>query len=291
MAATDTPQAGAQAAVTPFGERLLAAARERGGRLCVGIDPHASLLEAWGLSVDVTGLRSFSNICVEAFRDTAALVKPQVAFFEAFGSRGLAVLEDTIGELRDAGALVVADAKRGDIGSTMAGYATAWLEDSSPLCSDAVTLSPYLGYHSLDPAIHVAEATGRGIFVLAATSNPEGRQVQDNTNSHGVTVSQQIVDLAGRTNAAAAARGQAGTMGVVVGATLSNPPQLDELHGPILMPGVGAQGGSAEDVARIAGRSAHLVFPNISRGILSAGPDVEQLRAAVAREAAAFPVD
>ncbi|APT84836.1 orotidine-5'-phosphate decarboxylase [Corynebacterium aquilae] len=273
-----------------FGDRLLEASRQRGGRLCVGIDPHASLLEKWGLSVDVRGVAEFSRICVEAFKDSAALVKPQVAFFEAFGSQGLAVLEETIGELRAAGALVVADAKRGDIGSTMAGYATAWLDDSSPLCSDAVTLSPFLGYHSLDPAIELAEATGRGIFVLAATSNPEGRQVQDNVDAQGVTVSQQIIDLAAETNAAHAAAGRAGNMGVVVGATLSQPPVMDALNGPILMPGVGAQGGSPADVDRISGECAHLAFPNVSRSVLSHGPDVEALRQAVIDAAADFPV-
>ncbi|WP_314929947.1 orotidine-5'-phosphate decarboxylase [Corynebacterium argentoratense] len=273
-----------------FGDRLVELAGKRGGRLCVGIDPHAALLKAWGLGVDVAGLRTFTEICVEAFKDTAALVKPQVAFYEAFGSQGFAVLEQAIADLRDAGALVVADAKRGDIGSTMAGYAAAWLDDSSPLCSDAVTVSPFLGYHSLDPVLEVAEATGRGVFVLAATSNPEGRQVQDTLNPRGVSTSQMMVDCAADSNASHGEQGSVGNVGVVVGATLDNPPALDRLNGPILMPGVGAQGGSARDVARIAGDCAHLVFPNISRGILKHGPDVEALRTAVAQAAGDFPV-
>src|SRR5690606_40933842 len=115
---------------------------------------------------------------VEAFADTVAIVKPQVAFFEAFGSAGFAVLERTIAALRESGTLVLADAKRGDIGSTMDAYARAWLADDSPLVSDAVTVSPYLGFGSLEPAIDLATRSDRGVFVLAATSNPEGAQVQ-----------------------------------------------------------------------------------------------------------------
>ena len=139
----------------------------------MGIDPHPHLLEAWGLTVDVDGLRTFTMTCVEAFADTAAMVKPQVAFFERFGSRGFAVLEDALAALREQGCLSLADAKRGDIGSTMAGYADAWLGESSPLRADAVTVSPYLGVGALNPVFDLAEATGRGVFVLAATSNPE----------------------------------------------------------------------------------------------------------------------
>ena len=161
-----------------FGERLVAAGQVR-GRLCVGIDPHPYLLQQWGLEDTVDGLRRFSEACVEAFADTAALVKPQVAFYERFGSQGFAVLEDTLQYLREAGCLTVADAKRGDIGSTMAGYADAWLGESSPLRADAVTVSPYLGVAALQPVFDLAAKTGRGVFVLAATSNPEAVQLQN----------------------------------------------------------------------------------------------------------------
>ena len=129
-----------------------------------------------------------------AFADAAALVKPQVAFYERFGSAGYAVLEETIGDLRSAGCLVVSDAKRGDIGSTMAGYATAWLADGSPLLSDAVTVSPYLGVGALRPALELAEETGRGVFVLAATSNPEAVELQSSTGANGRSLAQVIVD-------------------------------------------------------------------------------------------------
>ncbi len=275
---------------TTFGQRLLDAAADR-GRLCVGIDPHASLLHSWGLTDDVAGLAEFSRRCVEAFADTAALVKPQVAFYERFGSAGFAVLEETLMALREAGCLTVADAKRGDIGSTMAGYAEAWLGEGSPLRADAVTVSPYLGVGALAPVFELAEENGAGVFVLAATSNPEAVALQTLTDDGGRTVAQQIVDACAERNAAHAQRGVAGNIGVVVGATLEQwcTPDLSRLNGPVLMPGVGAQGATAADVDRIAAGVGHLAFPNISRAVLSAGPQVSDLRKSVLFAASEFP--
>ncbi|GMA19268.1 hypothetical protein GCM10025862_12890 [Arsenicicoccus piscis] len=164
-------------AAQPFGPRLAAAMAEH-GPLCVGIDPHAGLLGAWGLPDSVEGLERFAATCVEAFGGQVACVKPQSAFFERFGSRGVAVLEATLAGLRDAGTLSLLDVKRGDIGSTMGAYADAYLDEASPLRADAITVSPYLGYGSLRPALDLAAATGRGVFVLTLTSNPEGAAVQ-----------------------------------------------------------------------------------------------------------------
>ena len=261
-----------------FGEKLRAAG-EWHGRLCVGIDPHKSLLESWGFENNVEGLAAFSAICVDAFAGHVALVKPQVAFYEAFGSEGFAVLESTMMALRSAGTLVVADAKRGDIGSTMAGYAEAWLTPGSPLEADAVTLSPYLGFESLRPALDIAQKFGKGVFVLAATSNPEAGTVQSCRTEQGVTVSQQIVDACAQENRAY--HPAVGSVGVVVGATLATPPDLRKLHGPVLLPGVGAQGATAEDVKQITKDLAGLSFPSVSRGILSVGPEVSTLKKAV----------
>lgn len=168
----------------PFGARLRRAMDER-GPLCVGIDPHASLLAEWGLNDDVAGLERFSRTVVEATADRVALLKPQSAFFERFGSRGIAVLEKTVQEARAAGALVVMDAKRGDIGSTMAAYAESFLHKDAPLFSDALTVSPYLGYGSLSPAVASARESGAGLFVLALTSNPEGGEVQHAVRADG----------------------------------------------------------------------------------------------------------
>lgn len=261
-----------------FGEKLRAAG-EWHGRLCVGIDPHKSLLESWGFENNVEGLAAFSAICVDAFAGHVALVKPQVAFYEAFGSEGFAVLESTMMALRSAGTLVVADAKRGDIGSTMAGYAEAWLTPGSPLEADAVTLSPYLGFESLRPALDIAQKFGKGVFVLAATSNPEAGTVQGCRTEQGITVSQQIVDACAQENRAY--HPAVGSVGVVVGATLATPPDLRKLHGPVLLPGVGAQGATAEDVKQITKDLAGLSFPSVSRGILSVGPEVSTLKKAV----------
>lgn len=257
-----------------FGDRLAAAVAAR-GPLCPGIDPHPELLRAWDLGGDPDGLRRFCDICVAAFSEFA-IVKPQVAFFEAYGSAGFAVLEHTIGALRDAGVLVLADAKRGDIGSTMAAYAAAWAGDS-PLAADAVTASPYLGFGSLQPLLDTAADHGRGVFVLAATSNPEGASVQRALAGER-TVAQSIVDAVSAVNQAGVS---AGSVGVVVGATVTDPPDLHALGGPVLVPGVGAQGGRPEALGGLGG--AKQLLPAVSREVLRAGPEVAELRAAARR--------
>jgi orotidine-5'-phosphate decarboxylase len=246
--------------------------------LCPGIDPHPELLHAWDLTVDADGLAKFCDVCVAAFADFA-VVKPQVAFFEAYGAAGYAVLERTIGALQSAGVLVLADAKRGDIGSTMAAYADAWAGDS-PLAADAVTASPYLGFGSLRPLLDTANAHGRGVFVLAATSNPEGATIQ-RADAGGQSVAQSIVDAAAAVNRAA--QPEPGSVGVVVGATLSDPPDVSALGGPVLVPGVGAQGGRPEALRGLGGAKPGQLLPAVSREILRAGPDVAAVRAAAER--------
>jgi orotidine-5'-phosphate decarboxylase len=263
--------------VSGFGRRLADAVARR-GPLCPGIDPHPELLRAWGLTVDADGLSKFCDVCVSAFADFA-VVKPQVAFFEAYGSAGYAVLERTIGALRSAGVLVLADAKRGDIGSTMAAYADAWAGDS-PLAADAVTASPYLGFGSLQPLLDTANAHGRGVFVLAATSNPEGSTVQ-RADIGGQTVAQSIVDAAAAVNRAALP--EPGSVGVVVGATLSDPPDVSALGGPVLVPGVGAQGGRPQALGGLGGARRGQLLPAVSREILRAGPNETELRSAAER--------
>jgi orotidine-5'-phosphate decarboxylase len=260
-----------------FGARLAAVVSER-GPLCPGIDPHPELLDAWGLPRDAYGLARFCDACVEAFAGFA-IVKPQVAFFEAYGSAGYAVLERTIAALESAGVLVLADAKRGDIGSTMAAYAAAWAGDS-PLAADAVTASPYLGFGSLCPLLETAAAHDRGVFVLAATSNPEGASVQQ-ADAGGRTVAQSIVDAVAAVNEKT--RPEPGSVGVVVGATITDVPDLSRLGGPVLVPGVGAQGGRPEALGGMGGSRPGQLLPSVSREILRAGPDVAELRAAAER--------
>ena len=258
--------------MTGFGERVRAAMRAH-GPLCVGIDPHAALLADWGLPLSAAGAREFGLRTVEAAAGRVGLVKPQVAFFEQYGSAGFAALEDVSAAARDAGLLVIADAKRGDIGSTMAGYARAWLEPGSPLEADALTVSPYLGPDSLDATAALAKGNGKGLFVLCATSNPEATQLQSGT-AGGTTVGRFVAD---RIAALDTRQGTAwGDLGLVVGATVS----LDVLGlgqgfvatAPILAPGFGAQGARPEDLERIFGDLAPFVIASESRSILSAGP-------------------
>jgi orotidine-5'-phosphate decarboxylase len=265
---------------TSFGARLAAALAAR-GPLCVGIDPHPELLAAWGLGVDSDGLARFTEHCVEAFAADVAVVKPQSAFFERFGSAGIAVLERAVAQLRERGALVILDVKRGDIGSTMQAYATAYLDPNSPLGADAVTLSPYLGVAALEPAFTVAQKHGGGAFVLALTSNPEGPQVQRAVGAGERSVAQIVVDeLAARNEG----RSPLGSLGVVIGATIdSTDLDLSKLNGPILVPGLGAQGGSAADVKRILGEVLPSVVPSVSREVLRQGPRPEMLRSAARR--------
>jgi orotidine-5'-phosphate decarboxylase len=266
--------------VTTFGARLDATLAGRGS-LCVGIDPHPGLLEAWGLSDDVAGLARFADTCVAACADLVAVVKPQSAFFEAYGAAGIAVLERTVAACRAAGALVVLDVKRGDIGTTMAAYARAYFDPSAPLAADAITVSPFLGVGSLQPAFDAAEQFGGGAFVLALTSNPEGPQIQHAVGGDGRTVAQTVVDELGARNAGAS---PVGSLGVVVGATVGDVDvDLDKLNGPFLVPGIGAQGGTADDVRRLFGDARRYVLPSVSREVLKAGPSAAALRAAAER--------
>jgi orotidine-5'-phosphate decarboxylase len=251
------------------------------GPLCVGIDPHASLLADWGLDDDIAGLERFSRTVVEALADQVAVFKPQSAFFERFGSRGIAVLEKTVEEARAAGALVVMDAKRGDIGSTMAAYAETFLRKDAPLFSDALTVSPYLGYGSLKPAVELARESGAGLFVLALTSNPEGGEVQHAVRGDGRNVGATMLAHLAAENAG---EKPMGSFGAVVGATLGDLSSYDlDINGPLLAPGIGAQGATPADLPAVFGAAVRNVVPNVSRGVLRHGPDVVALRDASAR--------
>ncbi|GII03028.1 orotidine-5'-phosphate decarboxylase [Planobispora takensis] len=266
--------------MTSFGERLRSRIDSR-GPLCVGIDPGTALLHAWGLDDSPAGLEKFARTAVEAAGDLAAAVKPQSAFFERFGSRGVAVLESVVADARAAGALVVMDAKRGDIGSTTAAYAQAYLHPDSPLAADAVTVSPYLGFGSLRPMTDMAFAHGAGLFVLARTSNPEAGEVQLATGPDGGTVAGSIMDRVSDLNRDA---GPLGSIGVVLGATLHDLDYpVERLNGPILTPGIGAQGATFADAARLFATARRNVLPSVSRGVLAEGPDLARLRSAVTR--------
>jgi orotidine-5'-phosphate decarboxylase len=286
----------------PFGERLADAVAAR-GPLCVGIDPHPPLLEKWGLSDDADGLARFTDAVVDALAGSVAVLKPQLAFYERHGSRGLAVLEDAVPRARAAGALVLLDAKRGDIGSTMDAYGD-YLRPDHPLAVDAMTVSPFLGPRSLQPAVDTARQYGGGLFVLARTSNPDAGTFQHAVvrgpegertvaqavvdtvrgwNTPGWVVGDPLPDVAAVRDLSSRFGPTTGSFGVVVGATLAEMDvDLDGLGGPILAPGLGAQGGSVADLRRLFG-DGRAVVPTVSRDVLAAGPHPAALRAAADR--------
>ncbi len=258
-----------------FGERVRAAMAEH-GQLCVGIDPHAHLLAEWGLDASAAGAREFGLRVVEAAAGQVAVVKPQVSFFERYGSAGFVALEAVLAAAREAGLLVIADAKRGDIGSTMDAYAGAWLAQGSPLEADALTVSPFLGVGALDGTFELARRHGKGVFVLAATSNPEALSLQRATHADGETVSADIVREVSERNLRATPDGQWGSLGFVIGGTVEWADaglRPFAPTAPILGPGFGHQGAEPRHLRARFGDQAEAVIASESRSILAAGPD------------------
>lgn len=267
---------------SPFGSRAQAAHAQY-GPLCVGIDPHKALLDRWELPDTPDGLRTFAFTTLEALEGACGFVKPQSAFFERHGSAGIAVLEDVLQAAYEAGIITILDVKRGDIGSTMAGYAQSYCEDDAPLAADAITVSPFLGAGSLQPAVDLALANNRGLFALCLTSNPEGASVQHAVGPSGKAVAADIVDFAGTANAGAE---QWGSFGLVVGATVKDAARtlgcdFEAAKAPLLVPGIGAQGATAEDVRMVFGQARTRVIASASRSILSHGPQAQRMKDAV----------
>ena len=265
--------------MTTFGTRVHAAIRDR-GPFCAGIDPHGALLTEWGLPDDVAGLETFALTVAEAVAPVASVVKPQSAFYERFGSRGIAVLERVVTTCREAGALVLLDVKRGDIGSTSQAYADAYLDPASPIAVDAITVSPYLGFGSLTPFVDAARRHEAGLFVLALTSNKEGPEVQHATTGDGRLVGGRMLDHLRALNADAR---PLGSFGAVVGATIGDVGERFDINGPVLAPGYGAQGGTPADLRRIFGDAAGSVLASSSRELLRLGPDRQALADGVRR--------
>jgi len=249
------------------------------GALCVGIDPHPGVLQAWGVTEDAAGAERVALGTVEALAGKVAAFKPQSAFFEQWGSAGIAVLERCLAAIRETGAMAILDVKRGDIGSTMSAYAQAYLGDG-PLAADAITVSPYLGFGALAPALDLAEANGRGVYVLARTSNPEGTDIQLGQTVSGTGIAQSLVDAAADRNRMS---GQ-NAIGLVIGGTHQTIGlDLGSYSGSILIPGIGTQGGTISGLATNFPPTEALLLPSVSREVLTAGPDPANLRAATDR--------
>ncbi len=298
--------------------RRFAAARSAHGPLVFGLDPSAALLESWGLGDSADGLDRFADIVLAAAAGTVGLVKPQSAFFERHGWRGIRTLDRLIAGARGAGLLVILDVKRGDVGSTNDAYAEAYLGKGAPLAADAITVHPYLGLGAMGAFVARAAESGSCLLVVTRSSNPEGRAVQaalaaaaplpgapvtsddagaERTGLTGRTaragrtvrtVEAELLLEIGSLNARLAP-GELGPVGAVIGPTHMEP-ELD-LAAPqclFLAPGVGAQGATPADVATVFAACPDRVMPSASRSLLAAGPDVSRLRDVIAALAAEF---
>lgn len=261
-----------------FGGRL-AAHFAAGRRLCVGIDPHASTLASWGLDDSATSAETMGREVVAAAAGHVACIKPQIAFFERFGAAGYHALERVFSDAREAGLTIIADVKRGDIGSTFAAYASAWLAPGSPLEADAMTVHAYHGIGSLAGAAELISQQGKGMFVLAATSNPEARPVQVARTEGGATLAQSMLTGARELSAEYDATADSvGSVGVVLGATVDlsdfDIDRSAQAHGPtvaVLAPGFGFQGAQVGQVRELFGSLADGVLVSESRSIVNGG--------------------
>lgn len=259
-----------------FGRKLFDAFESK-GQLCVGVDAHASLLGHWGLDDDVNGLDYFANSVIDAAAGNVGIVKPQVSFFERHGSAGFAVLERITQRAKDAGLVVIADAKRGDIGSTMEAYLDAWLGQHAPFYADTLTVSPFLGIETSTALMGQFLENGKGVTVLVATSNPEGASLQTARSESGETVAADIWNKLEQLNRISAAPGdRLGSFAGVLGATLQFKRfglELEQagVKTPILAPGFGAQGAQLRDIRLIFGEASGQVIASVSRSVLEVG--------------------
>jgi orotidine-5'-phosphate decarboxylase len=267
-----------------------AAARAAQGPLVFGLDPSAGLLDAWRLGDNPDGLDRFADIVLEAAVGPVGLVKPQSAFYERHGWRGIRTLQRLVASAREAGLLVILDIKRGDVGSTNDAYAEAYLGKGAPLAADAITVHPYLGLATMGTFVSRAADAGSCLLVVTRSSNPEGRPVQaaiaDGAGER--SVEQDLLRQVGALNARLTPGG-IGPVGAVIGPTHMTP-QLDLAAASCLFlaPGVGAQGATPEDVATVFAACPDRVMPSASRSLLTAGPQVSRLRDAVSAQAAEF---
>ncbi|WP_370289945.1 MULTISPECIES: orotidine-5'-phosphate decarboxylase [Cryobacterium] len=270
------------ASAEAFGARLHGAFA-RFGRLCVGIDPHSWLLTDWGLPDTAAGAESFGRAVVAAAAGRVGIVKPQVAFYERFGSAGYLALERVLADARAEGLLVIADVKRGDLGTSVEAYGQAWLSQGSPLEVDAITVNPYMGVGSLNSTVDLAADNHKGLFLLAATSNPEAAHLQQAVLADGAhagrSVAASVLDQVAAINADRVPAGSFGSIGVVLGATVSLADFGIDTHAPaapvvtpVLAPGFGHQGANPTDLAGLFGGYAQGVIVSESRSVLSAGP-------------------
>lgn len=234
-----------------FGDRLSIALTKNQTPLCVGIDPHISLMpdlfRGFSPKEQIEKLESFSLACIEAAQGRVPAIKPQVALFEKFGAQGMEILQLIGRTAHDAGLLVIMDAKRGDIGSTSVAYADAWLGENAPFYSDALTVNPFLGIDTLEPFIKEAVNSNAGLFILLRTSNPGSADLQELRSDNKPLYQHLAEKLLPIINSHLGNTGWS-SIGIVIGAT--NPKEAKLMRAllpscPFLIPGFGAQGADA----------------------------------------------
>jgi len=277
-----------------FADRLLAAIDAKGSPVCVGLDPNLEKLPPELSGEPVRRVETFCLEVIDAVAATVPAVKPQIAYFERLGSAGVAVFERVVAAARSAGLIVIADAKRGDIGSTAAQYAAAHL--TGEFAADALTVNSYFGLDGLAPFIETAGRTGRGVFALVRTSNPSAGQIQDFADADGKTVFQHVAECVAAAGAGRVGRSGYSAVGAVVGATYpAEARRLRELmpRQVFLVPGYGAQGGTAADAVAGADADGRGVIVNASRSVIYAFANAGRgdWRKAVAAAARAFADD
>jgi orotidine-5'-phosphate decarboxylase len=288
-------EAAARVGVTTFGDRLADAIERKRTQLVVGLDPQRDLLPVevageatQGRARTADAYVRFCNGIVDAVAPYAVAVKPQLAFFEALGSDGMRALEEVCAYARQVGLLVIADAKRGDIGPTARAYATAYLEGDPPL-ADAMTVNPYLGRDSLEPLLAACRRHGTGVFCLVRTSN-EGGEIQDLKLSDGKPLWQHVAMLVAEWGEDLVGERGLSSVGAVVGAT--HPRAVAEARkllprSVMLLPGVGAQGATPADVARAFTSGPASALVAASRSVIYAYRATDaDWRSAAAAEAA-----
>lgn len=252
--------------------------------LCIGIDPSASQLEFCRLPDTAEGALEFGRLVLQAADYRLAIVKPQSAYFERYGSAGVRALETLMADARDRGVMVLLDVKRGDIDTTGEAYLEAFFGERSTFKADAVTLSPYLGLGALDKAIAFAVKNEGGVFVVVRSSNPEGEALQTARRADGLSVAESLCREITALNRRFAGE-HPGPVGAVVGATCEDAAQtVAAMPGAFMLaPGVGAQGATFEDVQRRMPAARGRVLPSMSRGVLAGGSGLAEMRATIER--------
>lgn len=263
-----------------FSEKLNKKKHEK-SLFCVGLDPSKENLLHWNLFPTATGAQEFCKKILDVALNEVNIFKPQYAFFEQFGIKGLEILSNVISTIRDNGGVCILDCKKSDIGSTMKAYGMASIEAGGDFQSDAITVTPYLGFNALKPVFLQAQSTGAAVFIVVRSSNPEGQDIQTAKMNDDRTVSEALAECIQSENSKA---DKQKTIGAVVGATLNpedpnNHRLINKLQDTwILAPGIGAQGASVSSIKTLFKSQSKNVIPSTSRSLYAQGSETSALQ-------------